>query len=46
MSKLTSYVFRSVWQVDAPFAEVCTVLSDVVSYSAWWPEIRSVDDLG
>lgn len=46
MSKFTHYVFKSVWQVDARFTDVCTVLSDVMSYSAWWPEIRSVDHLG
>ena len=46
MSKLTHYVFKSVWQIDARFGDVCTVLSDVMSYSAWWPEIRSVDDFG
>lgn len=26
--------------------DVCSVLADVRSYPAWWPEIRAVDDLG
>lgn len=46
MSTLTHYVFRSVWAVDAPFDAVCSVLSDVETYAAWWPEIRSVRRLG
>lgn len=45
MAKLTHYVFRSVWHVEASFAPVCAVLLDVESYPAWWPEIRSVERL-
>ena len=46
MPNHTHYVFRSVWQVEAPFEDVYTVLSDVTSYPAWWPEIRSMTPLG
>src|SRR4051812_49277995 len=46
MAKLTHYTFRSVWEVEAPFDEVCDVLWDVATYPSWWPEIRSVRALG
>jgi hypothetical protein len=46
VSNLTHYVFRSVWQVQADFADVMAVLNDLESYPAWWPEIRSVRPLG
>ena len=46
MTDFTHYVFQSVWHVDAPFEDVYTVLSDVPSYPAWWPEIRTVTILG
>lgn len=46
MGSLTHYVFRSVWSVDASFADVRAVLADVGTYPAWWPEIRTVKDLG
>lgn len=42
---LNHYVFKSIWHVDAPFDDVCAVLSDVTTYCAWWPEIRSVTPL-
>ncbi|HUR18625.1 MAG TPA: SRPBCC family protein [Acidimicrobiales bacterium] len=45
MSKLTHYVFRSVWEVQARRADVISVLNDLESYPAWWPEIRSVRTL-
>jgi Polyketide cyclase / dehydrase and lipid transport len=43
---LQHYVFRSVWEVDAPFDVVCDVLRDVATYPDWWPEIRTVDQIG
>lgn len=43
---LTHYVFQSIWSVAASFDDVCSVLADVRTYPAWWPEIRSVEDLG
>ncbi|HWC11923.1 MAG TPA: SRPBCC family protein [Acidimicrobiales bacterium] len=46
MRNLTHYVFQSVWSVDAPFDDVCSVLADPESYPDWWPEIRSVEALG
>ena len=46
MGRLTHYVFRSVWSVEAAFADVSAVLADVRTYPAWWPEIREVKDLG
>lgn len=46
MSKLTHYVFHSVWSVEAPFADACAVLADLRTYPLWWPEIRTVEDLG
>lgn len=46
MGKLTHYVFKSVWHVDAPYDDVCAVLTDVTTYSAWWPEVRSVEPTG
>ena len=46
VGKLTHYTFRSAWSVEAPFDVVCSVLADVASYPAWWPEIRSVRALG
>ncbi len=46
MSNLTHYVFKSIWHVDAPFEDLYAVLSDVTSYPAWWPEIRTVKPLG
>ncbi|HEX2701795.1 MAG TPA: SRPBCC family protein [Acidimicrobiales bacterium] len=46
MRRLTHYVFRSVWTVDAPLDDIRPVLADVRTYPAWWPEIRSVTDLG
>lgn len=46
MSRLTRYVFRSVWWVEAPLDDVCAVLGDLRTYPLWWPEIRTVEDLG
>lgn len=46
MSKLTHYVFRSVWSVEAPSDDVFSVLADLPTYPLWWPEIRTVEDLG
>ncbi len=46
MGRLTHYVFRSVWSVEASCADVSAVLADVRTYPAWWPEIRTVKDLG
>ncbi len=38
-------MFRSVWWVEAAFADVSAVLADVRTYPAWWPEIRAVNEL-
>lgn len=46
MSERSHYVFKSIWSVEAPFDAVCSVLANVRMYPAWWPEIRTVDDLG
>ena len=46
MRSLTRYVFRSVWSVEARFDDVFSVLADVRTYPAWWPEIRAVHELG
>ena len=46
MSGLTHYVFQSIWHVPALQADVITVLNDLESYPAWWPEIREVRPLG
>ncbi|MGI8778271.1 MAG: SRPBCC family protein [Acidimicrobiales bacterium] len=45
MGRLTHYVFRSVWTVEAALADLYVVLADVRTYSAWWPEIRTVKEL-
>ena len=46
MSDLTHYVFRSVWHVEAPVTDVLSVLDDLESYPAWWPEMREVHRIG
>jgi len=46
MAGMTHYVFKSMWLVNAPFDDVFSVLADVWTYPAWWPEIQSVEDLG
>ena len=46
MSNLTHYVFQSIWHIDAPRDDLYAVLADVTSYPAWWPEIRSVAEIG
>lgn len=46
MGKLTHYVFKSVWHVNAPCDDVRSVLSDVMTYVHWWPEVKSVEPLG
>ncbi len=45
MRRLTHYVFRSVWTVEATFSDVSDVLADVRTYPAWWPEIRAANEL-
>ncbi|MCA1708233.1 MAG: polyketide cyclase, partial [Actinobacteria bacterium] len=45
MGRLTHYVFRSVWTVEATLADLYVVLADVRTYPAWWPEIRTVKEL-
>jgi hypothetical protein len=45
VSSLTHYVFRSVWHVQAPAADLTSVLNDLESYPSWWPEIRDVRPL-
>ncbi len=39
-------MFHTVWSIDAAFEDVCAVLIDVEAYPTWWPEVRSVEDLG
>jgi hypothetical protein len=46
VSNLTHYVFTSVWQVEADASDVMSVLNDIESYPAWWPEVRSVRPIG
>jgi len=46
MAAITHYVFKSIWLVNAPVDDVFSVLADVWTYPAWWPEVRSVEDLG
>jgi hypothetical protein len=43
--QLNHYAFRSVWSVDAPKTAVFSVLADLTTYPAWWPEIRRVEKL-
>jgi hypothetical protein len=43
---LTHYVFRSIWRVPARPADVMSVLNDLETYPAWWPEMREVRSLG
>ena|SRR5579859_8072398 len=38
--ELNHYAFRSVWRVEAAKTDVFSVLEDLGSYPAWWPEIR------
>ena len=45
MGSLTHYAFKSVWTIEARFDDVCSVLADVRTYPAWWPEIRAVREL-
>jgi hypothetical protein len=46
MPSLTHYSFRSVWHVEADPGTVFDVLADLVSYPAWWPEVREVHRSG
>ncbi|MCA1709743.1 MAG: SRPBCC family protein [Actinobacteria bacterium] len=46
VSDLTHYVFQSIWHVRAPLTDLITVLGDLESYPAWWPEIQEVRPLG
>lgn len=46
MGALTHYVFQSIWHVRASPADLVTVLDDLETYPAWWPEIRTVRPLG
>ena len=46
MRRLTHYLFRTVWRVPAGLDDVYEILSDVTTYAAWWPEVRSVQPLG
>lgn len=45
MGRLTHYIFRSVWTIEATLADLYAVLADVRTYPAWWPEIRMVKEL-
>ncbi len=42
MADLTSYVFHSIWHVDAPSDDLYLVLCDFETYPHWWPEVRAV----
>jgi len=46
MARLTRYVFRSTWHVNARYDDVCAVLADVTTYPLWWPEVKSVEPVG
>lgn len=46
MAGMTHYVFRSIWLVNAPVDDVFSVLADLWTYPAWWPEIRTVVSVG
>lgn len=37
---LNHYRFRSVWEVEAPAAEVYGVLERAGEYPVWWPQVR------
>ncbi len=43
--QLNHYAFRSVWQIDASKTDVFSVLADLTTYPAWWPEVRRVEKL-
>ncbi len=45
MGDLTRYVFRSVWDLEASFYDVFSVLWDFDAYPRWWPEVREVRPL-
>lgn len=45
MSSLTHYVFRTVWHVQAPLTDLMSVLEDLGSHPARWPEIREAPPL-
>jgi Polyketide cyclase / dehydrase and lipid transport len=44
--KLTSYRFRSIWNVEAPLTDASAVLRDPGTYPAWWPEVKEAVRVG
>lgn len=40
-----NYSFESVWRIGAGIVDVYDLLSDYESYPAWWPDVRSVDQI-
>lgn len=45
-SGINHYIFTSTWPVPADVDQVFKVLSDVVDYTAWWPEFKSATRTG
>ncbi|MCU1485732.1 MAG: hypothetical protein JWN67_2478 [Actinomycetia bacterium] len=43
---LNDYSFRSEWRIDAPPADVYAVLLELPDYPAWWPEVRTAEEVG
>lgn len=39
------YRFSSTWTTPHPVAEVYDVLHDIRGYVAWWPQIRSIEEI-
>jgi uncharacterized protein YndB with AHSA1/START domain len=46
MTDRNHYVFRSEWRIDAPPADVYAVLHELPDYPAWWPEVRTTEEVG
>lgn len=42
---LSHYRFRSVWSVAEPASRVFGALSDLRTYPAWWPHVRTVHEV-
>ena len=42
---LHDYRFRSEWSLDVPARAVFDAVVDLMSYPAWWPDVRSVREV-
>jgi hypothetical protein len=43
---VADYSFVTIWRLDAPIDRIFDLIDDSLSWSAWWPSVLRVEDVG